>query len=429
MPLKYYDAAKKMRTANPKASYYNDYAAIVDLTFDNAPNIAYNEVEYEQTYGKNDFAIVPKVRVDVILDYNTGIILGDDYKTFIFPPDFPATPYYGMKFRWNNSYWLVINTNNLESMVVSAEVRRCNNVLRFYDNEGNRIEEPCIMDYTLRFANNKLTAPITYGNGEQKVWCQRNKRTELIRPNDRFLFGTPEQRVCFRVYAGGIKNYMNNATEDDNSPTITEFYINHYEANPLFDDFKDGFANAYFNDITIQINNPIESLNVGDEVELMASVFKGQNEIETSVLWESSEPDIIDITNNIATAKSLGSATITAYLEDNQNITSSFIIDVVEEVLPKTYEIVINPNTLYVLQDTSKTFAVNLYENGVLQQQPIVIRNVTVDVPDEKYEIIGGKDNTFTVVNKEMYMDAPLLIECSYQDTVKVFKIYLRGLY
>lgn len=182
MSLKYYAAASKMRTKNPKESYYNDYEAMADMLFENAPNVVYEEIEYEETYGENDFVVAPRIRTDVILDYNTGIILSDDYKTFYFPPEFPIEPYYGMKFRWKGSYWLVINTGNYNSMVTSAEVRRCNNVLRFYDGEGRRTTEPCIMDYTLRFANNKITFDITIGNGEQKIWCQRNKRTELIRP-------------------------------------------------------------------------------------------------------------------------------------------------------------------------------------------------------------------------------------------------------
>ena len=165
MSLKYYDAAQKIRQPNPKASYYADYNAILDFSFDNAPNVVYDEVEYEQTYGENDFVKINKVRVDTIFNYNTGIILGDDYKTFIIAPDFPVTPYYGMKFRWQGSYWLVINTNSYASIANTAEVRRCNNVLRFFDNDGSRIYEPCILDYTLRFANNEESMEIIVGNG------------------------------------------------------------------------------------------------------------------------------------------------------------------------------------------------------------------------------------------------------------------------
>ena len=146
MALKYYNASNKIRQPNPKASYYEDYAAILDMGFENAPNVVYDEIEYEKTYGEEDFVSIGRVRVDTILNYNTGIILGDDYKTFIFAPEFPVIPYYGMKFKWKGSYWLVINTNSYASVPVSAEVRRCNNVLRFFNKNGEKVYEPCIMD-------------------------------------------------------------------------------------------------------------------------------------------------------------------------------------------------------------------------------------------------------------------------------------------
>ena len=66
MSLKYYNATDKIRQPNPKASYYADYAAMMDFGFDNAPNVVYDEVEYEQTYGENDFVKLNRVRVDTM---------------------------------------------------------------------------------------------------------------------------------------------------------------------------------------------------------------------------------------------------------------------------------------------------------------------------------------------------------------------------
>ena len=138
MALNYYTAYNAVRTEHPKASYYEDYDAILDFSFDNASNVVYDEVEYEQTYGENDFKTIGRVRVDTILDFNTGIILGDDYKMLLFPPEFKVEPYYGMKFRWKGSYWLVINTNSYGSLQNTAEIRRCNNVLRFFGKKGGK---------------------------------------------------------------------------------------------------------------------------------------------------------------------------------------------------------------------------------------------------------------------------------------------------
>lgn len=427
--LKYYDAAQKIRQPNPKASYYADYNAILDFSFDNAPNVVYDEIEYEKTYGENDFVTINKVRVDTILNYNTGIILGDDYKMFIFNSDFPVEPYYGMKFRWQGSYWLVINTNSYASVPNTAEVRRCNNVLRFFDKDGSKIYEPCIMDYTLRFANNEDTKEIIVGNGEQKIWCQRNKRTTLIKANDRFLFGTPEQRVSFRVYGGGTKNYMNGTTMDDNSPTITEFYVDHYETNPLFDDFKNGFADAYLNEVTIKIEDVVNSLNVGESAVLSAKVYKGTKEMtDINVLWKSSDNAIIEISDNIITAKQIGSAIITAYIE-NTSIESSVDIDVLEEPTMDTIELIVDPNVDYVLQNRSQQFVIYLYKNGIKQPDSISFADMSTNIPVGKYTIEVNDEHSFTLFNKGMYMNAPVIVRCMCGEIILDIKIKLRGLY
>ena len=429
MALKYYNAAAKIRQPNPKASYYADYAAMMDLGFENAPNVVYDEIEYEATYGEEDFITIPRVRVDTILNYNTGIILGDDYKTFIFAPEFEVQPYYGMKFRWQGSYWLVINTNSYASLPVSAEVRRCNNVLRFFNEKGERVYEPCIMDYTLRFANNEDTMTIAIGNGEQKVWCQRNSRTQLIQPNDRFLFGTPEQRVAFRLYAGGVKNYLNGVTMDDSSPTITEFYVDHYEINPLFDDLENGFANAYLNEVTIALNDVEPKMNIGDKDIVSAIVKRGNTILDNvNIEWLSSDNDVVSVSDGVITANSLGDAVITATISDT-NISTTAQVSVVEEEVDDVYELLVSPDKDYVLQGVSETFVVDLYKNGVKQPDVVTFADLSTGIPVGKYTITSDVQNTFTLTNKGMYMGAPVIVRCVSGSHELTLYIKLRGLY
>lgn len=429
MALKYYDAAAKIRQPNPKASYYADYAAMMDLGFENAPNVVYDEIEYEATYGEEDFITIPRVRVDTILNYNTGIILGDDYKTFVFAPEFEIQPYYGMKFRWQGSYWLVINTNSYASLPVSAEVRRCNNVLRFFNEKGERVYEPCIMDYTLRFANNEDTMTIAIGNGEQKVWCQRNSRTQLIQPNDRFLFGTPEQRVAFRLYAGGVKNYLNGVTMDDLSPTITEFYVDHYEINPLFDDLENGFANAYLNEVTIALNNVEPKMNIGDKDVVSAIVKRGNTILDNiNIEWLSSDNDVVSVSDGVITANALGDAVITATISDT-NISTTAQVSVVEEEVDDVYELLVSPDKDYVLQGVSETFVVDLYKNGVKQPDVVTFADLSMGIPVGKYTITSDVQNTFTLTNKGMYMGAPVIVRCVSGSHELTLYIRLRGLY
>ena len=44
MAMKYYNATQAFRTTNPTKAYRDDFVAISEQTFDNAPNVKYNEI-------------------------------------------------------------------------------------------------------------------------------------------------------------------------------------------------------------------------------------------------------------------------------------------------------------------------------------------------------------------------------------------------
>lgn len=231
MSLKYYSAYNATRVGTPAQSYRDDFTAIQDLAFDNAPNVYYGDsedcVEYEYEYGSNLFKPISMVRVDDVVEYNTGLYSTDDFKVFIFKNEFvEANKFtYGSKFKWKKNIWLVTSSNILNGVAHSVEVRRCNNVARFYDEWGNKIYEPCIMDITLRFTRNNTTQPIITSNGEQKLWLQRNNRTVHIKGNQRFLFGPKESRVAYKVYASGSKDYINTETNDGALSSLVSVFI------------------------------------------------------------------------------------------------------------------------------------------------------------------------------------------------------------
>lgn len=427
--MKYYKSSLSERVTNPTDAYYDDFVAISDFLFDNAPNVVYNEIEYEEHYGCRDFKKIPRVRIDNVVNYNTGIQVGADYRIFIFEPTFPVEPYYGMKFKWGKNYYLVTNVGGEGgSLSKSAEVRRCNNTLRFFDENGNKIYEPCILDQVLRFTNNNDTMTIVTGKAEQYIWCQRNNRTKKIKPNDRFLFGTPEQRIGFRIYAGGFGNSLNTITGDDNSPSITQFYAEEYEINYEKDDVIGGFANAERFDYKIDISENVKSLDVGAKYKLNATVYKGNNIIKEDVLWTSADESIINIECGEMTALSAGTTKICATMKDNRRVYSEMFITVQEEDINYQYDILISPDINYVLEDESLEVNVSLYKNGVKQDDIIEIKDVSLDVPRKNYKLtVNG--NSFTLQNKMKYLNCPVKVQCSCNEITKVFNFTLRGLY
>lgn len=425
--MRYYDAYESARSCCPKEDYRKDYAAILESTFDNAFNIVYDDIEFEYEYGSNEFTPIEKVRVDSVINYTSSMVVdGDDFKTFIFMPDFPK-PRLGMKFKWGENYWLVISTNTDESLSTSAEVRRCNNVLRFFDQYGNKIYEPCIIDTTLRFTKNIENYPITIGSNEEKIWCQRNSRTELIKPNDKFLFGTPNQRVCFRVYGAGTKNVLNTETMNDNSPSLTEIYIHHYQYNRELDDLQEGFANAYAYQFSLDISDCPTSYHVGDTGKFTGTIYKGENVFEGSIVWTSSDPKVInvDAEGNFSILQD-GQATIVASMEENNLVTASLNIEVDTE---DSYEVVVSPDIEYILQGNTQEFSCYLYKNGEQQQGDFTFKDNSINVPRDNYNLNIIDANHFSITNYKKYMYNPITINCTLGEYSKDINILLRGLY
>lgn len=429
MPMKYYRASQSIRNTNPTKAYYDDFVAISDQTFDNAPNVKYNEIEYEVHYGERDFKPIPMVRVEPVVNYNTGIQVGDDFQVFIFTPDFPE-PYYGMKFKWGRNYYLVINIDKGSGLSTSAEVRRCNNTLRFFDENGNKIYEPCILDQVLRFTNNNDTMTIVTGKAEQYIWCQRNSRTVKLKPNDRFLFGVPEQRIGFRLYAGGFGNSLNTITGDDNSPTLTQFYVEEYEINYQEDDIENGFANAERFNYSIDISENSSYLNVGSTATLNAVVYRGKEIVDKEVVWKSLNEEIATIDGSQLTGLTPGEVTLVVQMADNENVRGEIVMNILNDQSEDNYDILINPDIDYVLEKEEITLTALLYKNGIAQSSSLDIVDVSTNVPKDNYSIVVD-GNSFTIKNKSKYLKGKVKVQCSYSDEniERTFEFTLRGLY
>ena len=162
---------------------------------------------------------------------------------------------------------------------------------------------------------------------------------------------------------------------------------------------------------------------------LEASVYKGSVEIaDTDIVWSTSDDSILDIIDGVVTAKSVGSATITASIKDT-SISYSVDINVSDTPIVDEYELIINPNINYVLQNTSQQFSVYLYKNGIKQNDAVSFLDISRDIPAGKYTIIVDDDNSFTLYNNGMYMNNPVVVKCVSGATIKEFNIMLRGLY
>ena len=95
---------------------------------------------------------------------------------------------------------------------------------------------------------------------------------------------------------------------------------------------------------------------------------------------------------------------------EGTDITSSVNISVVEEPTEDVYELIVDPNVTYVLQNKSQQFSVNLYKNGIKQADEVTFTDLSTGIPSGKYVITGGDNNTFTLTNQGMYMGSPVIV-------------------
>ena len=325
----------------PKTVYREAFDANIDEWFENAPNV-FSDIQHEVTYGKRDFEFITG-RVDSVISITTGQKLGDDFKNFIFP-NILEEGFPGKLFKWKGSYWIAVNSDNFESVSNSCIVRRCNNMLKWVDKKGNIISEPCIIAETIKQSNDYNGDKLTTVSGFMNLFCQKNERTNTIISNQRFLFGTKENRKAFRVFGDGVKNFLNSITDDDMSPSVIELTIGGSYISPEVDDIENGIANRFLDSFSVKIDGGDFSDIVGTTKAMTATATSNGATINgVPFTWTSSNPLIatIDSDGNMELL-AVGSATITCQIGIN-NLVKDTISVTVSDIKQDDYDVVYTP--------------------------------------------------------------------------------------
>lgn len=422
MSMRFYNAGSSIRKI-PVESYRSDFNAMSDMGFSNAPNLFF-DVQVETEYGSQIYETIPQVRIDAVFDVTTGKNWGDDFKRFIFTQDFD-TPQMGQLFKWKNNYWIAMNTDNYQSLSKSAICRRCNNVLRWKDEFDNLIVEPCILNYDLGEAADYTTSQVVITAGFIKLYCQRNQRTNKIRPNKRFLFGVSENRTAYRVYGNGTKIFLNTETENENSPSVSEFYMGASFINDMTDDVPNGIADAYANEYSIAIKDGDIIQSIGFNKKLSASLYKNGEVVDYPLKWTSDNSSIVSVTSDgIISCVSIGNTIVKCYMDSNENVYDEVTVYVTDEI-SNNYDIVLTPSDRIIYEGDSQQYRCDLTNNGVIISSSF---NISASgIPVSHYSLIQIDNNNFTIKNIEKYLNSPLIVTCSSAEYTKNFEINLRG--
>lgn len=370
---------------SPSLQIREDYQEVVNSEFAVASDLY--TIEEELTFGTQVFTNTD-ARVDHAINTTTGTKLGDDYRQLIFE-DFTHAKGLGYRYRFNNNIWLCMNSDLYKYVTASTTVRRCNNVIKWYDTYGALQIEPCVIDYAYSGTSVDFDQTINTNDGNLVVTVQYNQYTSGIKINDRFIFGgTP-----FKVKSKN--NFFQNQTGVDSTTPL--LYLTVY-VDPIAsgDDLVNNIP-AYANNYSITTNTNVINQSVGYTTQLSATVKLNNDIVNAPLTWTSSNPLIATVDNNgNVNLITNGSCVISVKMTDNPSVVAN--INVTVQAVPvNVTEVRISPNVTELLQSQEQLYTVYLYVNGV--QQANVFTYATSGATSDKYTFTNVSGNSFKVKN------------------------------
>ena len=278
-----------------------------------------------------------------------------------------------------------------DGVVQDCGVRRCNNILKIKDPEnGGIFSIPCVVDYDMAASTVKVTKYILTPNNHAVIMVQGNEDTlRLFKTNTRYILsGRP-----FKLYG-----YQNAVEYDITSPS-TLLYLDLY-----LDEFRDGdnvidgVAENGKYDYSISINADNMTLVKESAGKLTAMVYLNGVEVNREIIWESNNPEIVDIDEhgNYTVIGDVGESTdIIAYIKDNDIDYDSITISVGE--LEETIKIVTVPSFDIIRQYETIPFTISAYYNGE-------------EVTDNLLVILGTDSDILEIEEQAYKFDVSLIL-------------------
>jgi hypothetical protein len=411
----------------PKDTYLDNLSHFIQTEFYNSPD--WFTIQEESPFGSGTLVNID-VRVGHVINTDTGLNQGDDWKKLFFK-ELDHDDGVGRYYYFDNNWWLVINAETIKSPTATAIIRRCNNTLRWVDENGGIRIVPCVIEYKINENRDYSTAGSSMVNpsGIIEILTQFNPVSNLIQENQRFLIGNPGNWKVWKVPGGGINNFNNLETSNNMSVgllriTMIRNYIN-YDS----DDLVNGIADALQSTYTVKINEDVVRGNINHTAQLTYTAYLNESSVDREVVWATDNPLVATVNSSgLVTFIGLGVCNVICKLKSNEAITDSCQIRT-ESFGVYDYQVQIDPDENFVLEGDTKVFSVYLTRDGV--QRPDTF-TFAVDssggvVPTENYVLSTVDGNHFSVQNKKMWLSGELVVNCVCPVTSRKYGILLKG--
>lgn len=374
-----------------------------------------NPLEYQTRYVRMADIVKPTAAIQRNFDDYKMILVADRDIEYIMP---------GSKIEACGSTWIVFNPLNISGSDGSTVIRRCNAVWAFYDYYGNIIKEPIVIENVRANANDSDTQNSQYvTKGYFNVMCQYNEYTRQLDTNTRLILGKDAYRVT------GPCEFIQEFTNDYNSVRMINFTVRYEEPNDAIDDLENRIAGGKNFSWNLLISGQ-STLNVGATAQISAKSIKNGETVESttenpiSYKWDSSDKNVFTVNHNgVVTAVAEGSATITATLVQNHEITANYEISVTQTEDGVQFTSAI-PASLCAYE--SATVSAAYFENGAETQDALNWGFSGADTT--AYSATVSADGKSAVIKCFGFSEQPLTVTATYGEYSATKKIRLEGI-
>ena len=409
----------------PKEYYQGMIQATINDQWDNTTQL-YTIKEQSALPFKDEYTEY-EAWIDAISDnlVNTSKVYSDFVKVLFKDIDHKQN-YKGQYYKINldgehEEYYICYDKMNRLSQVSDFNCVRCNNVLTWADKYGNILTMPCYLGTDISSTNNLVSKDGIVPNTRLIILVQANEYTMSIVKNQRFMF---QHSTAFKVEE--VNNYMQEQ-ETDGQVTCVKLYVD-YSAILPSDNKELNICDYYKTNYTLTIDQgDIEQTN-GFNGQLTATVKDGNDIVDMPLKWSTSDSEVVEIDEqgNYQVIGEVGSiGQITCYMADNENVSDTITITVVEDYLPEK-RIIINPNDITSLNEGDIIdFVCGVYIEG--EKQSDIVKCVPNNINPYAYTLTETVDGYKLTVRERSYDDLILTFSADGCDDI-VMTIKLLGL-
>ncbi len=353
------------------------------------------------------------------IDQGTGYKSSEDFAVFTFK-DINYCPQRGLYYKWDNNYWITINTNAAMTVQKEITVRRCNNLLRWIDPKSGAVNSvPCVIEYDAQSPSFQVGKKVITPNNHYVIIVQGNEAVQSLKVNQRFVFNNRPFKFA------GHNNSLQEMTINGN-PSLMYLDVYLDEIEPT-DNMELSIANYGQYNFSIEIEQGDFAQAPNGTGTLTASLMLNGESFDGNIVW-SAKTEAGKIGTNgeyILVGDAGDKAIFSAMLENNPYVADEIAVTI-SDVQQGKKSIAVTPDIDFLAQGDSVVMAVYLYEDGVAIETPM-----TYEVNEEiagYYSITQLGNNALRLTNIKR-SSIPLVIKFTIQDIELTKEITLGALF